>query len=187
MTISFGLSDEWTMWNTGLDTEQIAHLADGALTSTDSNDRVAEVIRMIDEQAQSDVGSLCAAVWLPEKGGEPRGSLRVWYHTVARPKDASWEQFLKAARKPPKTNGVVLKAYSVDMTSLSAGPTVIQYLETYEVDTGPLLSTFRATIFPEDRSAVYVLNFEIVFPLLLDEFEDAVVEVLDGVSIDPTA
>lgn len=185
MSITFGLSKDWVMWDVGLDDASVARVAGGRYAADNgTEENVRGAIRMIDDRARSTPETISAALWLPAKDGrEPRGSLLFTYYTVKRRKDADARRFLKNARNPPHTPGVVLREYSVDPTELAVGPAVVQYLKTYESDVEPEASTYRVTIFPPGHNEVYVLDFETVFTLLLDDFDDAIVEILRGVTV----
>lgn len=173
------------MWQTGLSPAEALDLARARTTTAESHRELLEIISAFDATAQQDHGSMHAALWLPASaGGAARGGLRIWYHPVERPEDASWESFLAVAQEGPITPGVTLTGYSVSSAVLPSGPVVIQYLETCPPDGGPQLSTFRATIFPETRANVYVLEFETIFPALLDELEDSVVDILNSVTVE---
>lgn len=188
MTLNLHLESGWLVWNVGLDDLELSAVVSAYVSDfdiPDSFDGLLAAVRITEAEALTRDGCGTVGIWAPPAQSQAAGGVMYLSSFIAeRAKEASWKRMEKAVRKVPRLPGVVFLAYSSTTRMLDAGPTVIQHMETYQTNVQDLiLNTWRFTVFPEaphDGSEIHVFDFETVFPLLVDDFEEAVIELTYG-------
>lgn len=177
-------NSDWLAWDAGLDDQGIANAIDRYPVVVQDPEHWSSVIAAVDEDASA-VGAISAAIWVPETHAPAvMGNMKLTSFDLGKHRGNPWKKALKAARRPPAIPNVNLIDYSFDSFEVDAGLGVLQHLATSTPSDDPVLHTYRFTIFPEDRNEVHILDFTTVYPLILDEFEEAITEVVNELQVE---
>lgn len=183
MPFSLSSHDDWLFWSPELDAQGRAELVAARLGSEENRIAVAEAMLGATTDAQQAEAVAVVGLWLPQaREHAVLGSVQGHIFAAERPKDRNVRKFLKSVRHAPTIPGLTLTDYSVDTAEPEIGPAVIQHLSTHTGGDAPVVHTWRITIFPRDVAEIFVLEFSTVALMLLDDFENALADVVGGMT-----
>lgn len=175
--IVLALSADWVIWRAGLETDDVADIVSGLPAGNTAG--ITEAVRALDAEVLALEGGNAGALWIPE--GRDRavlGTMTQQSLTSDGGRGATARAVMKQWQRPPQLPGVTVLDYSISTARNDVGEVVVQHMATHTGDDEPVLHTWRGTVFPDGGSNVVVLQFQTSFLTMLDEFDDALVEVL---------
>lgn len=171
--------DGWVLWAAGLDPEgwgAVAALVPGG----ENDDATIAAVRALDEQVVADGEAWGAGIWFPAKEGhQAAAGLMVRTYPDRGDLGKAYARFVKGARKVPKVPGVTLSSYDMAEGEVDLGRFVEQVIDSVDAESGGLTCRWRYTFFPEVKDEVVVLEFDTVYPHLVDVIEEEITALIE--------
>lgn len=168
----------WVFWTVGLDGPGQADVA-AQVTGGDNDDLVVGAVRDHDERATADGQAWGAGLWFPpHQDRSPVAMLLVRSFAERGDVDKAYRTFVKRARKVPRIKDVTVSSYDVGEGMSNVGRVVEQVIDTVDVRSEALVSTWRYTIFPHEHDEVVSVEVDTLHAHMVDDVEDELVELL---------
>ncbi|MDM8085058.1 hypothetical protein QUV83_09810 [Cellulomonas cellasea] len=167
--LEWGASDTWLVWNIGGGAELAGSLGANSDIPDEFTTAVAAGIGALEGHHANQPGTWSAGVWLPDRQAcEVAATLAIRVVDPDRPHRLTQEELIRWAGRPTRTRGVRVMDCAAVPGNLSAGPAVLQILETVTRPSRQVMLQMNWFVLPPGTDQIVLCQFDSEHPYLTD-------------------